>query len=366
MRLSKKVVLAVLCLVILPLVLLTVSWILLSGGEAAAAAGTVRLLLGISVLALLLGSLLLLRWQTNHFSKPFKQLQEAAGSIRDGNLDFELSADADDEFSQLFDSFEEMRLRLKNNAEERLRYEQDNKILISNISHDLKTPITAIKGYVEGLRDGVASTEEKRAKYLSTIYSKADDMDKLVDQLSFYSLVDSDRIPYHFTRLSARAYFSDCRWDFKEELDAQEFETDYENLVPEEVEMVVDPEQLRRVISNVISNSVKYRDRSKEKSRISFRIRQAGKKILAEIEDNGVGIAPEDLPRVFDRFYRSDASRSAVTGGNGIGLSIVKKIMEDHGGRALLKSEPGKGSCMTLELPVYEESAHEQDIDRRR
>ena len=359
MRLSKKMVLAVLCLVLLPLVLLTVSWILLAGGGEGQAAGTVRLLLGISVLALLIGSLLLLRWQADHFSKPFKKLQKAAGAIRDGNLDFELSADTDDEFSQLFESFEEMRARLKNNAEERLRYEQDNKVLISNISHDLKTPITAIKGYVEGLRDGVASTEEKRARYLATIYSKADELDKLVDQLAFYSLVDSDQIPYHFTKLSARDYFSDCRWDFKEELDAQEIETQYVNLVPEEVQMVVDPEQLRRVISNVVSNSVKYRDRSKEKSEISFRIRQVGKKILAEIEDNGVGIAPEELPRVFDRFYRSDASRSAVTGGNGIGLSIVKKIMEDHGGRAVLTSEPGQGSCMTLELPVYEESANE-------
>ena len=252
-----------------------------------------------------------------------------------------------------------MRARLKNNAEERLRYEQDNKVLISNISHDLKTPITAVKGYVEGIMDGVADTPEKRARYLATIYSKADELDKLVDQLAFYSLVDSDQIPYHFTKLSARDYFSDCRWDFKEELDAQEIETQYVNLVPEEVQMVVDPEQLRRVISNVVSNSVKYRDRSKEKSEISFRIRQVGKKILAEIEDNGVGIAPEELPRVFDRFYRSDASRSAVTGGNGIGLSIVKKIMEDHGGRAVLTSEPGQGSCMTLELPVYEESANE-------
>lgn len=358
MRLSRKMVLAVLALIVLPLILLVVSWILLAGaGEGSAA--IVRIMLGASALALLLGGLLLLRWQANHFSKPFKKLQEAAELIRDGNLDFELSAEADHEFSQLFESFEEMRLRLKNNAEERLRYEQDNKVLISNISHDLKTPITAIKGYVEGIRDGVASTEEKRAKYLSTIYSKADELDKLVDQLAFYSLVDRDQIPYHFTKLSARAYFSDCRWDMKEELDAQDFVTRYDNQIPEEVQIVADPEQLRRVISNVVSNSVKYRDRHKERSEISFRVWVEKGRVLAEIEDNGVGIDPAELPRVFDRFYRSDASRSATTGGNGIGLSIVRKIMEDHGGKALMRSEPGRGSCMRLELPVYEEAERE-------
>ena len=146
---------------------------------------------------------------------------------------------------------------------------------------------------MEGIRDGVASTEEKKAKYLSTIYSKADELDKLVDQLAFYSLVDSDQIPYHFTRLSARAYFSDIRWDLKEELEAQDFTTHYDNRLPEDVQVVVDPEQLHRVISNVISNSVKYRDRSKPRGQIAFRFRQEGKKVLAEIEDNGVGIAPD-------------------------------------------------------------------------
>ncbi|MBP3729109.1 MAG: HAMP domain-containing protein [Lachnospiraceae bacterium] len=357
---SKKMLLAVLSVVGIPLVLLLISLFLI-GGQAGEEADShsAALLMSIAAAVLILGGILLLRWQQNHLSRPFKRLQEAAGLIRDGNLDFALSADSDDEFSQLFESFEEMRQRLKNNAEEHLRYEQDNKVLISNISHDLKTPITAIKGYVEGLRDGVASTPEKREKYLATIYNKADDMDKLVDQLAFYSMVEGGRIPYHFTKIPARAYFADCRWDFKEELDAQEFVTRYENLVPPDLMIVADPEQLHRVISNVISNSVKYRDRSKEKSILSFRIRAEEDQVLAVIEDNGLGIEAEDLPHVFERFYRSDASRSASTGGNGIGLSIVKKIMEDHGGRVLLESERGKGSRMTLILPVFKEKGHE-------
>ncbi len=363
MRLSRKNLLAMLGLVTIPLVLLSSALVLLTRRPETGAA-VPCVLIGLSILELLLGSMALLRWQQEHLSRPFKKLQDAAGRIRDGNLDHELTSEEEDEFSTLFESFEEMRLRLKNSAEEQLRAEQDGKVMLSNISHDLKTPITAIKGYVEGIRDGVASTPEKQARYLSTIYSKAEEMEKLVDQLYFYSLVESGRIPYHFTRIPARAYFSDCRWELKEELDAQEMVTGYENRIPEDICMAADPEQLHRVISNVVSNAVKYRDRTREKNQIAFRFFLEGETIVAEIEDNGVGIAPEDLPHVFERFYRADAARSASTGGNGIGLSIVQKIMEDHGGRALLTSEKGKGSCMRLELPVYKENANEPDPDR--
>ncbi len=365
MRLSKKNLLAVLGLVTVPLLLLSAAlFLLVRDQEGAEFLGMI--LIALSLMELLLGSLALLRWQQEHLSRPFKKLQDAAGEIRDGNLDHVLEPEEEDEFNRLFDSFEEMRLRLKNSAEEQLRTEQDGKILLANISHDLKTPITAIKGYVEGLRDGVASTPEKQARYLSTIYSKAEEMEKLVDQLYFYSLVETGRIPYHFISIPAHAYFSDCRWELKEELDAQDMVTRYENRVPEDVMIAVDPEQLHRVVSNVVSNAVKYRDRNKEKNMIAFRIFVEGKTIVTEIEDNGVGIAPEDLPHVFERFYRADTSRSAATGGNGIGLSIVQKIMEDHGGRAVLTSEFGKGSCMRLELPVYEENANEPDTDRGR
>ncbi|MBO4839347.1 MAG: HAMP domain-containing histidine kinase [Lachnospiraceae bacterium] len=366
MRVSRKNLLAILGLVMVPLILLSAALIIMAKDREGSAVAPCIFLIGLSVVELLVGSLALLRWQRDHLSRPFKQLQQAAGEIRDGNLDHELDEAEEDEFRRLFESFEEMRLRLKNSAEEQLRTEQDGKILLANISHDLKTPITAIKGYVEGLRDGVASTPEKQARYLSTIYSKAEEMEKLVDQLYFYTLVESGRIPYHFIRIPAHAYFSDCRWELKEELDAQDMVTRYENRVPEDVMIAVDPEQLHRVVSNVVSNAVKYRDRSKEKNMIGFRIYMEGKTIVTEIEDNGVGIAPEDLPHVFDRFYRADTARSASTGGNGIGLSIVQKIMEDHGGRAVLTSVKGEGSCMRLELPVYEENDNEPDTDRGR
>ena len=320
-------------------------------------------LISISVLALVGGSIIMLSWQRIKVAKPFRQLEEAAQSIIEGNLDFELVPESDDEFGSLIMVFEEMRQRLKNSAEEQLRYEQDNKILIGNISHDLKTPITAIKGYVEGIRDGVASSPEKQTRYLTTIYNKADELDKLVDQLAFYSLVDTDRIPYHFIKMSVRAYFDDCREELADELETQEFLLSYENRVDESVQVVADPEQLHRVISNIVSNSVKYRDPARTQGEIRLRVFRQNREIIAEIEDNGLGIEAADLPHVFERFYRSDRSRSATTGGNGIGLSVVKKIMEDHNGRVWAESEPGKGTRISLALPVYEEKDDEQDPD---
>ena len=316
-------------------------------------------LITISLLALAGGSIVMLGWLRLKFAKPMKQLQTAARSIAEGNLDYELVPESDDEFGELMGTFEEMRQRLKMNAEERLRYEQDNKVLISNISHDLKTPITAIKGYVEGIRDGVASSPEKQQKYLTTIYNKADDMDKLVDQLAFYSLVDTNRVPYHFSKIPVRAYFDDCRDELTPELEAQEFDLVYENTVAEDVLMIGDPEQLHRVISNIVSNSVKYRNRSKARGRICLSVEQQRDMILIGMEDNGIGIEKKDLPHIFDRFYRSDTSRSASTGGNGIGLSIVKKIVEDHNGRIWAESTPGSGTKISVELRVYEENKHE-------
>lgn len=317
--------------------------------------GQIIFLITISVLALVGGSLLMLSWQRIKFAKPLKQLEEAAQSISEGNLDFQLAPESDDEFGSLIAGFEVMRSHLKENAEAKLRYEEDNRILISNISHDLKTPITAIKGYVEGLRDGVASSPEKQAKYLATIYNKADEMDRLVDQLSFYSLVDSNQVPYQFVRIPAKDYFEDCAAELGAELETRDFVFRCRNTIPEGVFMICDPEQLGRVIHNIVSNSVKYRDRSKTENRIELNLTQEGETIVAALSDNGLGIPQADLPHIFDRFFRSDTSRSSSTGGNGIGLSIVKKIVEDHDGSVRAESKEGEGTRLILRLPVSKE-----------
>ena len=225
--------------------------------------------------------------------------------------------------------------------------------LITNISHDLKTPITAIKGYVEGIMDGVADTPEKMDRYVRTIYNKTNEMDHLINELTFYSKIDTNRIPYTFSKLNVEDYFEDCSEEVGLELETRGIELVYANYVEKDVMVIADGEQIRRVIHNIISNAIKYMD--KPKGIIQIRIKDVGDFIQIEIEDNGKGIGPKDLPYIFDRFYRTDVSRNSSKGGSGIGLSIVKKILEDHGGKVWATSRLGIGTIMYFVLRKYQE-----------
>ena len=307
------------------------------------------------VLAMILifTSMILTAWIYKSIVTPIHHLQVATKKITDGNLDFEMPAGGEDEIGELCTDFEEMRRRLKETAEEKLEAEKQNKELISNISHDLKTPITAVKGYVEGLMDGVADTPEKQEKYIRTIYNKANDMERLINELTFYSKIDTNRIPYHFDRINVNDYFADCVEELSIELEEQNIELAYFNYVDENVQVIADAEQIKRVINNIVSNSIKYID--KPKGYINIRVKDVGDFIQVEIEDNGKGIATKDLPLIFNRFYRTDASRNSSKGGSGIGLSIVKKIIEDHGGKVWATSKENTGTVMYFVLRKYQE-----------
>lgn len=294
------------------------------------------------VLILIITGCSLTMWIYRSILRPIGRLQEATKKIRDGNLEFTLDAEDDDEIGQLCQNFEEMRMRLKESMEEKVQYDKESKELISNISHDLKTPITAIKGYVEGIMDGVASSPEKLDKYIRTIYNKANDMDRLIDELTFYSKIDTNKIPYTFSKINVANYFRDCVDEVGLELEARGVDLGYFNYVDESVMVIADAEQIKRVINNIIGNSLKYMD--KKHGLINIRILDVGDFVQIEIEDNGKGIGARELPYIFDRFYRTDSSRNSSKGGSGIGLSIVKKIVEDHGGKIWATSKEGIGT----------------------
>ncbi len=293
-------------------------------------------------------------WIYSGIIMPLEKLHQAMNEIKEGNLDNALDAeDVEGEVRQLMEDFEEMRIRLKENQEEKLQYDRDNKELISNITHDLKTPITSIKGYVEGILDGVARSPEQLNRYIRTIYNKANDMDRLIDELTFYTKIDANRIPYHFEKVRVCSFFRDCADEVGMEMEAGGFRFTYTNDVPEDVIVIADVEQMKRVVNNIIGNSVKYSD--KENGEITLRLRDDGDFVRVEIADNGRGIAREDLPNIFNRFYRADTARSTSKGGSGIGLSIVRKIIEDHGGRVWAQSEFGKGTMILFSLRKYTE-----------
>lgn len=292
-------------------------------------------------------------WVYRSIAVPLVKLKKATQNIKEGNLDFVLDVEGKDEFSELCQDFEEMRRRLKESTEEKSLMEKENRELISNISHDLKTPITAVKGYVEGIMDGVADTPEKMDRYVRTIYNKTNEMDHLINELTFYSKIDTNRIPYTFNKLNVEDYFEDCSEEVGLELETRGIELVYANYVEKDVMVIADGEQIRRVIHNIISNAIKYMD--KPKGIIQIRIKDVGDFIQIEIEDNGKGIGPKDLPYIFDRFYRTDVSRNSSKGGSGIGLSIVKKILEDHGGKVWATSRLGIGTIMYFVLRKYQE-----------
>ena len=283
-------------------------------------------------------------WIYRSIAVPLVKLKKATKNIKEGNLDFVLEVEGNDEFSQLCQDFEEMRKRLKESTEEKILMDKENKELISNISHDLKTPITAVKGYVEGIMDGVADTPEKMDRYVRTIYNKTNEMDHLINELTFYSKIDTNRIPYTFSKLNVELGL---------EMETRGIELVYANYVEKGVQVIADGEQIRRVIHNIVSNAIKYME--KPRGIIQLRVKDVGDFIQVEIEDNGKGIAAKDLPYIFDRFYRTEVSRNSSKGGSGIGLSIVKKIMEDHGGKVWATSRLGIGTIMYFVLRKYQE-----------
>lgn len=302
-------------------------------------------------LILVFTSIMLTWWIRKGVFNPVNELNIAMRKIKEGNFEYALETNVKGEIGDLYRNYEDMRLRLKESTEESRESEEQNRELVSNISHDLKTPITAIKGYVEGIMDGVADTPEKMDKYIKTIYSKANDMERLINELTYYSRIDNNRIPYNFHRINVADYFGDCVEEVGMDLEQRNIELNYSNLAAPDTVVIADPEQMKKVINNIISNSIKYMD--KPHGVIDIRILDEVDSIRIEIEDNGKGIAQKDLSKIFERFYRTDASRNSAQGGSGIGLSIVKKIIEDHGGYIWATAKEGEGTCMHFVLRKY-------------
>lgn len=297
-------------------------------------------------------AVILMLWIYRGILRPLNILRIGMNQIKEGDLDYSVESETNDEIGQLCEDFEDMRLRLKDLINSRLAYEEDIRELISNISHDLKTPLTAIKGYAEGLIDGVADTKQKQEKYLKTIMTKANDMSILVDELAFYAKIDCNTIPYSFKEINLSEYFNDCMEKLNFDFEIKNIEVLFENETATDTMVIADAEQLKRVINNIISNAIKYID--KMNGRIRIHLSDKGTFVQVEIEDNGIGIPKSDLPYIFDRFYRADASRNSRKGGSGLGLAISKKIIEDHAGEIWVESEIGVGTTIYFTLKKYE------------
>jgi len=287
-------------------------------------------------------------WIYKRILVPLDKLQTATKKIADGDLDYQLDERDFSEIPFLFKDFERMRIKLKEDEEEKKLSEDAAKELVSNISHDLKTPLTAIRGYVEGILDGVASSPQKTRDYLNTIYNKTNDMTSLIDELLYYSQVSEKHMSYKYEKIYVKDFFDEYVKDLYLELDTIKIKFIYIVNVGRSTVIDMDKEQIKRALNNIVSNAVKYMD--KEEPEIHFRVRETIDGIDIQISDNGRGIDEKDLPHIFERFYRSDVSRNTKLGGSGIGLSIVKKVIENHEGSVVAMSKPGVGTEVSIEL----------------
>jgi signal transduction histidine kinase len=280
--------------------------------------------------------------------KPIEALKNAARQIKEGNLNFEVKTDSKDEIGQLSRTFEEMRCKLQESIELQMQYEENRKELISNISHDLKTPITAIKGYTEGIIDGIPDSPQKLEKYIHTIHSKAVDVDKLIDELFLFSKLDLKREPFNFEKVDITSYLQHSTEELWLDLNKKGIQLKYETTHDQHLTVIADREKLKRVINNIIDNSVKYMDKSP--GEISINLQDGTDRITIAIRDNGQGISQAALSLIFDRFYRADPSRNSAIQGSGLGLSIAQRIIEGHGGRIWAESEEGVGTSIFFTL----------------
>ncbi|WP_127837480.1 HAMP domain-containing sensor histidine kinase [Clostridium prolinivorans] len=279
--------------------------------------------------------------------KPINSLKKAASEISSGNLNCEIIEEGDKEIKELCHDFEIMRIQLKDSINIKMKYDDNRKMLISSISHDLKTPITSIKGYVEGILDGVANTKEKIENYLKTIYLKAEHIDLMIDDLLLYSKLDLNQLPFNFEKTNIVEYFNFCIEEMLPEILKLNIKIRFENNLKSSQFVMIDRERMRRVIVNIIDNSCKYMD--KKQGEIIIKFRETSTSVIVEIRDNGKGIKETEINKIFDRFYRADFSRSGAKG-SGLGLAIAKQIVEGHYGKIWAVSHGNEGISIIISL----------------
>lgn len=281
-------------------------------------------------------------------------LTQAAEQIKEGNLDCEILYSSDEEINRLCMMFDQMRMQLKTVTEREQKLRHDRSMMLANLSHDIKTPLTAIKGYVDGIKDGVADNPEAMRRYLDTIYQKADMIDSMISGLSVFSKLELDKIKFSYKIGDIYEYIKNISSEYM--IDAQNSGCMLiVDLPDDECSVKIDYEMLHRVFANLIGNSIKYR--SDNDCYIKITAEENNDGVLISIADNGIGMPDDELDKIFDGFYRIDSSRSA--GGSGLGLGISRQIVENHGGRLWFRSGLKQGSEAVIYLPKVKIN-HEQ------
>ncbi len=288
----------------------------------------------------------LTRFVFRHVEQPLELLTDGVRQISEGNLDCRLEYDGKDEFLPVCRDFNDMARRLKESVERSRREEESRRELMAGLSHDLRSPLTSIQAYVEGLLDGVAATPEAQRRYLTTVKARAEELERMVERILTYSRMEREEMPRDAKPLQLDEYLR---------AEINEVSADYAGRgldIAAELEpfaATADAGELRQILLNLADNSLKYKER--ERALLTVRLRDEGGSCELSFTDDGPGVSAEALPKLFDEFYRADSSRSDRAKGSGLGLAIVAKAAKRMGGTVRAENAAGGGLSVILTLP---------------
>jgi signal transduction histidine kinase len=275
-------------------------------------------------------------------------LDRAAQAFASGDFDVRTPIQGRDEIAALALSFNQMAEQLKQAAEKQRQVETLRRDLIAWVSHDLQTPLASIRAIVEALADGMVEDADTAQRYLRTAQKDIGALSELIDDLFQMAQLDAGGLPLEREVNSLSDLISDTLESFSELASRQEVSLQG-SVTPGTDPLLMDVQRIGRVLSNLVSNALRH---TPPGGSVQVQAQRAGREVLVEVRDNGEGIQPEDLPFVFERFFRGEKSRNRATGGAGLGLAIAKGIIEAHGGRIWVESQPGQSTCFSFTLPV--------------
>lgn len=294
--------------------------------------------------------------------RPIQKIARGADAIAGGNLDYQIDYDSTNELGQTVESFNAMRLRLKETIESREKSEQLRREMTAGFAHDLRTPLTSIKGYAEGLRDGIANTPEKQQRYLQTIYDSAVQTEKILDDLLALSKLELGSTGNDRSIVQLQAVLDDAAPELTAFMENRGCTFALENHCPADTQIEIDTDAFRRVFLNILGNAVKYA-RPGVPGRLALTATAYDRVVILEFADNGIGVDKDQLRKIFDAMYRTDPARSQVSQGSGLGLAVCKQIVEQNGGSIWARSHTDAGLSIFISLPKRERVADEADID---
>jgi len=268
---------------------------------------------------------------------PLRGLADAARRIGGGDLSARVEVDGDDEVGEVARTFNAM-------AGELRRAEETRRQLLADIAHELGTPLAVLQANVEGMLDGVVETSPEK---MAALHTQVQVIARLTRDLRDLSLAQQGRLPLDRRLLDLTALVREVTDLSRPVADDKDVTLEVSAGAP--LFVWADRDRMAQVLHNLLANAVRYTDSG---GRVTLTVEQSAGDVQVEVTDTGVGIAADELPHVFDRFYRVDRSRSRATGGAGLGLAVVKYLVEAHGGRVWVRSAPGQGSTFGFALPA--------------